>query len=208
VKGRKIWAIGGLASGGLLILFGIAALVLGISSYNLVQDQLSQEKIVGTDDMTPDAIAKEAQDAGLPADTPLPDCDVAGEPIDTGKEAYCFAQYMRVHALEGTGGLTYAEMGRYQSASDPADPKGTNDPDAAAKDENGQPVSNGQRNLWVTETALATALNVSYMGEQTSLFGIVVGIALVLVGIGLIILAYVLFVRKEKAAPAGAPEPV
>jgi len=201
VKGRRVWAIGGFGAGGLLILFGIAALVLGISSYNLVRDQLSAEKIVGSDDMSPDAIAEEAQQAGLPADTDYPDCDVAGESVDTGKEAYCFGQYMRIHALEGTGGLTYAEMGRYQSASDPSDPKGTNDPNAAAKDENGQPISNGQRNLWVTETALSTALNVSYMGEQTSLFGIVVGIALLLIGIGLIIVAYVLFIRPGRAAP-------
>ena len=204
MKGRKVWAIGGFASGGLLILFGVAALYLGITSYNLVQDQLSKEKIVGSDDMSPDAIAEEAQQAGLPADTDLPDCDVAGDEIDTGKEAYCFGQYMRIHALEGTGGLTYAEMGRYQSASDPTDAKGTNDPEAAAKDENGQPVSNGQRNLWVTETALATALNVSYMGEQTSLFGIVVGVALLLIGIGLIIVAYVLFIRPGKETPPPA----
>jgi hypothetical protein len=94
-------------------------------------------------------------------------------------------------------------MGRFQSADDPSDPAGTNDPEAAATDENGQPISNAQRNTWVTETALATALNVSYMAEQTALFGIVVGIALVLTGIGLIILAYVVFVRPgREAAPA------
>ena len=34
---------------------------------------------------------------------------------------------------------------------------------AAAKDENGKPISNSARNTWVTETALSTALNVSYM---------------------------------------------
>src|SRR5262245_18112138 len=99
MKGRKVWAIGGFASGGLLVLFGIAPVDLGISSYTAVQDQLSQEKIVGSDDMSRDAIAAEVKEAGLPADTPLPDCDVAGDEIDTGKEAYCFGQYMRVHAL-------------------------------------------------------------------------------------------------------------
>lgn len=34
----------------------------------------------------------------------------------------------------------------------------------------GQPVQNASRNLWVTETALSTALNVSYMATQLSLF--------------------------------------
>ena len=111
---------------------------------------------------------------------------------------------MRIHALEATGGLTYAEMGRFQSAADPSDPAGTNDQAAAAKDENGQPISNGQRNIWVTETALATALNVSYMAEQTALFGIVVGVALLLNGVGLIVLAYAVFVRAERGAARGA----
>ena len=41
----------------------------------------------------------------------------------------------------------------------------------------------------MTETALSTALNVSYMAEQLALFGIVVGVALLLTGIGLLILA-------------------
>ena len=104
--------------------------------------------------------------------------------IDTGEEARCFAQYMRIHALESSGGLTYAEMGRFVSADDPSDPAGTSDEAAALKDESGKPVANAARNTWVTETALSTALNMSYMAEQISLFGIVVGIALVLTGIG------------------------
>ena len=38
-------------------------------------------------------------------------------------------------------------------------------------------MQNGARNVWVTETALTTALNTSYMATQLALFGIVVGIA-------------------------------
>jgi hypothetical protein len=52
-----------------------------------------------------------------------------------------------------------------------------------------QRVENGRRNLWVTETALSTAPNTSYMAEQISLFGIVMGVALLLSGIGFGILA-------------------
>ena len=84
---------------------------------------------------------------------------------------------MRIHALESSGGKTYAEMGRFVSADDPSDPAGTSDEAAALKDEEGNPVANAARNTWVTETALSTALNMSYMAEQISLFGIVVGIA-------------------------------
>ena len=100
---------------------------------------------------------------------------------------------MRVHALEATAGLSYAQMGRFQSAAKPDDPAGTSDDAGAAKDENGEPISNGARNTWITETALATALNVSYMAQQISIFGIVVGIALLLTGVGLVILAFAVF---------------
>ncbi len=189
MSARRLLEWGGVAAGVVLIGFGIALLVLAIGGHNEVRSQLTQEKIVGSPDMTPEAIAQEAQDAGLPSSVDLPSCSVANEEIDTGSEAKCFASYMRVHALESTGGLTYAEMGRYQSAANPEDAKGTNDEAAAAKDENGQPISNGARNTWVTETALATALNVSFLAESTALFGVVVAIALLLSGIGFIILS-------------------
>jgi len=186
---RKLLEWGGVAAGLVLIGFGIASLVLAIGGHNEVRTQLKQEQIVGSPDMTPEAIAQEAKDAGLPASIDLPTCNVADETIDTGSEAKCFASYMRIHALESTGGLTYAEMGRFQSAANPDDPAGTSDEAAAAKDENGQPISNGARNIWVTETALATALNVSFLAESTALFGVVVAIALILSGIGFIVLA-------------------
>jgi hypothetical protein len=186
---RKLLEWGGVAAGVVLIAFGIGSLVLAIGGHNEVGTQLEQEQIVGSPDMTPEAIAQEAKDAGLPASIDLPTCNVADETIDTGSEAKCFASYMRIHALESTGGLTYAQMGRFQSAANPDDPAGTSDEAAAAKDENGQPISNGARNIWVTETALATALNVSFLAESTALFGVVVAIALILAGIGFIVLA-------------------
>jgi hypothetical protein len=200
MRGRRMWEIGGFISGAVLIVIGAVALFLGVGGYNTVSNELSREKIVGGSDMTPAAIQKEAQEAGLPTSVELPSCDVVDESIDTGSEARCFAQYMRVHALEATGGLTYAEMGRYQSASDPANAAGTNDEEKAAKDDNGNPISNPQRNIWINETALATALNVSYMAEKIALFGIVVGVALVLTGIGLVILALAVFGRDRPVA--------
>jgi hypothetical protein len=67
---------------------------------------------------------------------------------------------------------------------------GTSDPKYAQTDPNtGKPVSNGARNLWITETSLTTALNLAYAGSAISLFGIVVGVALLLSGIGFLILA-------------------
>jgi hypothetical protein len=200
LRGTKIWEIGGFVAGAVLVLFGAAALYLGINGYRTVGDELDKEYIVGGSDMAPNEIRAAAQEANLPASIDLPSCNVVDKSIDSGGEARCFAQYMRIHALEGTGGLTYAQMGRYQSAANPDDARGTNDEAAAAKDESGNPVSNGARNVWVTETALATALNVSYMAEQISLFGIVVGIALLLTGAGFIILAFAVFHRRSREA--------
>ena len=90
-------------------------------------------------------------------------------------------------------------MGRFVSADDPENPAGTSDEAAALKDEKGNPVSNTARNTWVTATALSTALNMSYMAEQMALFGIVVGVALLLSGIGFVILAFGALGRRELA---------
>jgi hypothetical protein len=192
---RRLLEYGGYAAAVVLIAFGIGALVLSIQGKSTVKDSLGQEKIVGSPDMTPDAIAAEAQKAGLTG-VDFPSCSVAGEEVDTGSEARCFADYMRIHALEATGGKTYAEMPRYATE----DGKGTNDPAAAQKDANGQPVSNAARDLWVTETSLATALNTAYMADQLGNFGIVVGIALILAGVGFAVLAWTALRAREPAS--------
>jgi hypothetical protein len=205
---RKLLEWGGIAAGIALVAFGVAAIVLGVNGRSTVHSSLKLEQIVGTPDMTPAAIRAEAQKAGLPAGIKLPTVDVAGKAIDTGDRARAFASYMRIHALEATGGLTYAQMPHYATA----DGKGTNDPTKAVQ-ENGRPVDNAARNVWVTETALTTALNTSYMAEQLAIFGIVVGVALLLSGIGFLVLAVggalrgarrLAFGRRTEAKPATA----
>jgi hypothetical protein len=181
---RKAFEIGGLVAAAVLIAFGIAAIVMGFNGRSTVQNSLKLEQITGTPDMTPAAIAAEAKKAGLPASIKLPTQSVAGEAITTGAKARVFAQYMRIHTLEATGGVPYAQMPRYATA----DGKGTNDPTKALQS-NGHPVSNQARDIWVTETALTTALNTAYMAEQLALFGIVVGVALLLTGFGFAILS-------------------
>jgi len=205
MKGKRYWEIGGFVAGAVLVVFGAVAIFMGVSGYQTVHDELNQQYIVGSDDMTPSAIKAEAQKAGLSSDVTLPTCSVAGQTVDTGAEARCFAQYMRIHTLEATGGLAYAQMGRYQSAAKPDDPAGTNDENAAAKDASGQPVSNNARNIWINETALTTALNVSYMAERLAVFGLVIGIALLLSGVGFIILALAVFGREPATAPKRSP---
>jgi hypothetical protein len=81
---------------------------------------------------------------------------------------------MRIHTLEATGGKTYAEM----------------------------PQDSPQREIWVTETALTTALYTSYFAETVALFAIIVGIVMLLVGIGFAVLT--LFSRRSTPATPAA----
>jgi hypothetical protein len=202
---RKFFEYGGFAAGALLVVFGVAVIALGLSGRSTVNTNLSQEAIVGSDDMSPAAIKESVGDASWVANVDLPSCDVAGKSIDSGSEARCFAQYMRIHALRSSDGLTYAQMGRFVAKANPDDPAGTSDEALALTDSEGNPVANSARNTWVTETALATALNVSYMAERLSLFSIVVGIALLLSGIGFVVLDYVaLHVRRRATEPVPA----
>ena len=213
---KKALQIAGVVAGVVLICFGIAAVVLGIKGGNTVNDNLSQEFIVGSPDMTPsgiqpevDAIKGEQQkiaaaqkQAGVPASKQFtfttveaPSCSVAGKQVTDGNSALCFGKYMRIHALGSSSGLTYAQMGQYAAKPDAPIAStdfngGTSDPKQAQIDpKTGKPVSNGARNLWVTETSLTTALYLAYTGSAISLFGIVVGVALLLSGIGFLILA-------------------
>jgi hypothetical protein len=209
---RKIFEIGGLVAAVVLIGFGVIAIAMGIGGRSTVQDSLKQEQIIGTPDMTPSAIAAEVtadraaqsklvarmKAAGItvtPSEIKTPTCSVAGETVGSGASARCFAEYMRIHTVAASGGLVYSQMGRFQATSS-APLKatdgvgGTNDPKFAVVDPaSKQPVDNARRNTWVTYTALTTALNSSYMASQLALFGIVVGFALLLSGIGFAVLA-------------------
>lgn len=216
---RKFFEIGGLVAAAVLIAFGITAIVMGVNGRNTVNSSLANEYIVGSPDMTPSAIKAEAKQAGIySAVKEWPSKSVANQKINTGDRARAFAGYMRIHALEASGGLTYAQMGRY--AAKPGAPAkftdghgGTSiDTYALVDPKTKQPVANGARNVWIDETALTTALNTSYMASQLGLFGIVVGIALLLSGFGFAILAIggalrnpetaIAFLRRPAKAPA------
>jgi hypothetical protein len=166
---------GGIIASIVLIAFGIGSVVIGYDGRDQVRSDLAREQIVGT-----------------------PDSPIPGRKVDTGSEAQAFAKVMRKHTLEATGGQTYAEMGRFlDEAGNP-----TNDEKLAATDaKSGKPVDNPARQLWVTETALSTALNTAYFAESVSMFVIVMGFALLLVGVGFLILT-LMALRRPAAAPA------
>ena len=176
---RKLFEIGGVIAAAVLIAFGVAAIVMGFNGRNTVHSSLKAEQIYFGD---------AAKDPTVPK-------QYSTQLVNTGDKARAFATMMRGHTLEATKGLTYAQMGRFLAK--PGTPAkltdgqgGTNDPTAAAIDPTSkQPISNPARNIWITETALTTALNTAYMAEQISIFGIVVGVALLLSGFGFAILA-------------------
>lgn len=209
---RKLFEIGGLVTAVVLIAFGVVAIVMGVSGRSTVQDSLRQEQIIGTPDMTPKAIAAEvtanrADQTALvakmkavgvtvtPSEIVQPTCSVANKTVNSGASARCFAEYMRIHTFAGSSGLVFSQMGRFQAqptaplkSTDGAG--GTNDAKLALLDPvTKQPVENARRTTWVTYTALTTALNSSFMASQLALFGIVVGFALLLSGIGFAVLA-------------------
>jgi hypothetical protein len=192
MQGKKLWEIGGFIAGAVLIVFGVVAIYMGVDGRNTVRDSLKDEQVFFS--------TAEDEDAA----TDKYASEWYGQQVTSGDQARAFAKIMREHQLERTGGLTYAQMGRFISTADPSDPAGTSDEEAALKDEAGNPVSNPARASWVTAVAITTALNTSYMAEQLSIFGMVVGVALLLTGIGLVILALAVFGREpaEAAAPA------
>jgi hypothetical protein len=159
----KLFQYGGVVASIVLIAFGIGSLAMGISGRDQVRSDLAREQIVGT-----------------------PDSTIPNQLVDTGGEAQAFAKVMRKHTLEATGGQTYAQMGRFVDEAG----KPTNDEKAAAVDpKSGKPVDNPARQIWVTETALTTALNTAYFAESVATFAMVMGAALLLTGIGFLILS-------------------
>jgi hypothetical protein len=154
---------GGIAASIVLIAFGIGAIVIGFAGRDTVRSDLAREQIVGT-----------------------PDSTIPNQKVDTGGEAKAFAAVMRKHTLAATGGQTYAQMPHFLDASG----KPTEDEAAAAKDpKTGEPVENPARNIWISSTAFQSALNMAYFAENVTMFVMAMGAALLLVGIGFLVLA-------------------
>ena len=120
MKEGRLLRIGGYISGGILIVLGLVVIVLGVWGFSFTRDHIEREGITFGPATDP-AVQEHAE-------------QWAGEPVDTGRKALAQAEIMREHTLSGSGGLTYAQLGRYQSAENPSDPAGTNDEAAAAKD--------------------------------------------------------------------------
>ncbi len=110
--GRRFWEIGGFIAGAVLILFGAAAIYMGVDGRNTVRDSLKDEQVFFS--------TAEDEDAA----TDKYASEWYGEQVTTGDQARAFASIMREHQLERTEGLTYAQMGRFMAAANPDDREG------------------------------------------------------------------------------------
>jgi hypothetical protein len=168
----RLFQYGGIVASVVLIAFGAGSIVVGFNGRDRVHNDLTREQIVGT-----------------------PDSSIPNQLVNNGSKAEAFAKVMRKHTLEATGGQTYAQMPRYMGKNG----KPTNDVKAAAVDpKSGKPVDNPARNIWVTETALTTALHSSYFAESVATFAIVMGFALLITGGGFLVLTLRVLRRLEE----------
>lgn len=103
-------------------------------------------------------------------------------PVASAGEARALAELIREQTLSAAGGRTYAETDQFL-ASDGAT---TSDRELALVDERtGQPVANPDYQLWISSTALQTALMQAYIAFRLADLTAGVGITFAAVGAAL-----------------------
>ena len=138
---KKFLEIGGFIAGAVLIIFGVAVIALGVNGRSTVNSSLKpgeDRRHVRHDAGRHQGGGRE----GRPRPITLP--ELLGRQqgrSPNGSTARCFAQYMRIHALEATGGLTYCPDGPLRDAPT-ASRSATND---ATKAVSGERAARRQR---------------------------------------------------------------
>lgn len=149
---QKSW-IGAIVFGAVLLGAGVFMVAEGRAAHNEVRDTLADEKIITSED----------------AEIPLAE-------VDSAAEAQAQADAIREHALEATGGKTYAELDR-------------DDPNRA---------------LYLNSVTLRTALMESYMAFRVSDLVSGVGLIVALLGASQIALGVFLGVMVKSAREENA----
>lgn len=155
---KKVFPITLMLLGVVFVAAGIYTVNRGFDARDQVREELADQSIT------------------TPEDASIPNARVRDR--DTAES---MADIIDVHALESTGGLTYAELGRFAAAN--GDPAGTDSPDEALMGENGEPVANPLRNTAFQASALRTSLYTSVMAFN--LTDLVVGVGVMLMALGL-----------------------
>ncbi len=139
--------------------------------------------------------------------TTTEDAEIPNALVDDAATAHAMANIIGVHALEATGGKTYAEMGRFLAA----DGSDTSDEAAALKDSEGNPVPNPLRNVAFQASALQSMLHTSHMAFNVAdlvigLGALIVVLGLAVGGIGVVLasLAIPALARRLKVEPVAA----
>jgi len=152
---KKAFPIGLVIIGLVFVAGGIYTLVQGFDAKASVRDQLVAQNI-----------------------TTPPDADIPNVLVQDAETAHAMANIIGHHALEATGGKTYAEMGRFLTP----DGGDTSDEAAALKDENGNPVANPLRNVAFQASALQSMLHSAHLAFEVS--DLVIGLGALIVVLG------------------------
>ncbi len=113
--------------------------------------------------------------------TTTPDAEIPNARVADAATAHAMANVIGKHALEATGGRTYAEMGRFLTP----DGGETSDEEQALKDENGNPVPNPLRNVAFQAATLQTALHTSHLAFNVA--ELVIGLGVFITALGVVI---------------------
>jgi hypothetical protein len=149
-----------------LMLFVLGVVFLAAGTYTVyrgfdAKDQVKTELV--------------AQNITTPEDASIP-----GVRVDSVSTARSMADIIDHHARESSGGLTYAEMGRFMAAN--GDPAGTSDEAAALIGDDGKPVANALRNTAFQASSLRTSLYTSVMAFEIG--NLVIGLGLMIMVLG------------------------
>lgn len=125
------------------------------------------------------------QNITTPDDASIPNAEV-----DSIATALSMADIIQQHAARITGGLTYAEMGRFEVPS--GDPAGTSNPEEALVNDAGNPVPNQARNTQLTASGLVTSLSLSAMAIGITYGAIALGVGFAVLGVVIAGLGYAL----------------
>lgn len=142
----------------IFVVAGVVAAGSGVYIQSFVTNQLANQNIT------------------TPGDASIPNA-----PVNDIPTALSMADIIQHHAASSSGGLTYAEMGRFAAAD--GNPAGTSNADEALLDEAGNPVANGARNTQLTAAGLVTSLSLSAMAIGLSYMVIALGVGFAVLGL-------------------------
>jgi hypothetical protein len=197
-----LFSIGGIVIAGLLLVAGLVLSSNANFAETYVADQLSEQNISFP---VAERLSEEEKKAACLVEN-------AGKPMTTGKQAECYAnEYIGLHLKSTADGMTYAEIGKPQSAlrAKVAAATEANDPALPELQKELAAVTAQRETLFKGETLrglLLTSYGFSEFGTKASQAAIVAYLAAALMLL-LAIFGFIHAFVTPKSATFGAPEP-